>query len=152
MSIAWVLTDVYTDANMSGTDIGARIKALREERGWTLGRLAQRTGFETSYISMVENGKRTPKIDRQERFAHAFGLTVGELRGEQNHTSETPSVYDAGFAYLARQLAEAKGGSPDEWEALLKMFPSLSEAQRFHLLGVMDSMIDRQQDRGANNK
>ena len=42
---------------MDRKDVGRRIRALREERGWAKGTLATRAGIAPSYIPVLENGE-----------------------------------------------------------------------------------------------
>lgn len=38
--------------------IGQRVRAMREERGWGAGRLADRAGLHWTYVREIEQGKR----------------------------------------------------------------------------------------------
>ena len=42
--------------------IGARLRRLREERGWRLEDLAQRTGLSKAYLSQLEGDERQPSL------------------------------------------------------------------------------------------
>ncbi|WP_303803083.1 helix-turn-helix domain-containing protein [Alicyclobacillus macrosporangiidus] len=57
--------------------IGEKVAHLREQRGWTLKELSDRSGVSVSHISAIENGTRpNPSIDRVKRIAHAFGVSL----------------------------------------------------------------------------
>ncbi|WP_051663098.1 helix-turn-helix domain-containing protein [Alicyclobacillus macrosporangiidus] len=57
--------------------IGEKVAYLREQRGWTLKELSDRSGVSVSHISAIENGTRpNPSIDRVKRIAHAFGVSL----------------------------------------------------------------------------
>jgi transcriptional regulator with XRE-family HTH domain len=57
--------------------IGEKVAYLREQRGWTLKELSERSGVSVSHISAIENGTRpNPSIDRVKRLAHAFGVSL----------------------------------------------------------------------------
>ncbi len=69
--------------NMTPAD-GTRIRALREERGWTQKELAQRVGnIDHSGISNIELGKTPLGRRRAKRFANALGVPLGELWEEE---------------------------------------------------------------------
>lgn len=59
--------------------LGARIRALREERGLTQEQLAVRSGLHRTYVSALENGARNTSVDNLWRVAEAFGLPLSEL-------------------------------------------------------------------------
>ena len=63
--------------------IGARVKAEREQRGWTQRDLAAHSGVNQSYISQLERGERKRAgAEILQRIAHAFDLTIDGLMNE----------------------------------------------------------------------
>lgn len=62
---------------------GKRVKALREEKRWSQGFLGERAGVDSSYISLLETGKReNPGVDTLNRLAQALGTSIAYLVGE----------------------------------------------------------------------
>jgi transcriptional regulator with XRE-family HTH domain len=59
--------------------LGARVRQLREERGWTQMYLAVHTGLSRSFISDVENGVKEPCLRSLETLADGFEITLMEL-------------------------------------------------------------------------
>lgn len=59
--------------------IGDRIRALREQRGWTQADLAGMLQFHHSTISAYEKGKIEPPLRILEHLAELFGIAVNEL-------------------------------------------------------------------------
>src|SRR6056300_1395510 len=59
--------------------IGKRIRALRNEQGIKLERLAQHMGRANSHLSSIENGKRDAKISDLKSIAEFFGITIQAL-------------------------------------------------------------------------
>jgi len=57
----------------------ARLRGLREARGWSLDTLAARTHLSAATISRVETGKRTLSLDLLEVLAKAMEIDVGTL-------------------------------------------------------------------------
>jgi transcriptional regulator with XRE-family HTH domain len=65
-------------------ELGARIRTLRVDRGWTLDELASRSGLSKSYLSRLEEGDRQPSIAAMLSIATAYGLAINDLfSGEQ---------------------------------------------------------------------
>ncbi|WP_432002652.1 helix-turn-helix domain-containing protein [Streptomyces sioyaensis] len=77
---------------------GARLRSLRETRGWTQEELAGRTGYSSVHVSAVENGRKPPTL----RFARSTDEAFG--------TAGTADAFE-------RQYREIKHG------ALLEGFP-----------------------------
>ena len=59
--------------------IGRRIRQLRVERGMTLDALAASVGRAPSQLSMIENGRREPKLSMLRAIARALGTTTDAL-------------------------------------------------------------------------
>jgi transcriptional regulator with XRE-family HTH domain len=58
---------------------GARIRALRREKGWTLVELAAASGVSRSMLSQIELDQVNPTLLVAHRMARAFGMSLGEL-------------------------------------------------------------------------
>jgi transcriptional regulator with XRE-family HTH domain len=58
---------------------GARVRALRDERGLSQEALAEKGKFHWTYVSEIERGKRSPSLDVIGRFARALDVTPSEL-------------------------------------------------------------------------
>ncbi len=59
--------------------VGARIKRLREERAWSMAKLAVEADMSVSGVSMIENGKRNLTTTTLAKLARAFGLEIADL-------------------------------------------------------------------------
>ena len=64
------------------TTIGSRIRMAREGLGLSQEKLAERAGVNTSYLSQVERGKKTPSLDVLVRVSGAVNLRLAELFAE----------------------------------------------------------------------
>lgn len=61
-------------------ELGARIKALRQNKEMTVRALSGRSGISVGYLSELENGhKCNPGLVRLNRLAEALGVAVEEL-------------------------------------------------------------------------
>ena len=59
--------------------LGPRIRALRQARGYTLRDLAERAGVTESFLSQVEREVTSPSIASVQRIARALDLAIAEL-------------------------------------------------------------------------
>jgi XRE family transcriptional regulator, fatty acid utilization regulator len=62
---------------------GQRLRHLRRARGLTLGELGDRVGKAPSVLSLLENGKREPKLSVIEELAAALSVPMSELVSRQ---------------------------------------------------------------------
>ena len=99
------------------TRLGARIRIERENRGWSLTDLAQRSGVSRAMINKVERGEASPTVSLLGRLAGAFGLTLSmllartetELVGRLVRANEQSRWTDPETGYIRRQIAPAPG-------------------------------------------
>lgn len=59
--------------------LGANMKRLRKEHGWSQETLAQETGLATTYISGIERVVKNPTVTGGERIAVALCYSLSEL-------------------------------------------------------------------------
>src|SRR6185369_4367108 len=69
-------------------DLGLRLRAIRSERGLTLGEVAKLTGLSISALSKIENGQMSPTYDRLASLASGLGIEIANLfeSGSPGHT------------------------------------------------------------------
>ena len=67
------------ERDLSQRRIGARVRAERAERGWTLADLSVRTGIKVPNLSRLEKGVHMPSLETLERIADAIGVPVVAL-------------------------------------------------------------------------
>jgi transcriptional regulator with XRE-family HTH domain len=60
-------------------EVGAEIRRLREERGWTGAQLAVYAGMAPSAVSQIETGRRSPNTGSLAKIAKALGVEVVDL-------------------------------------------------------------------------
>src|SRR4051794_26843816 len=61
------------------TDLGARVRSLRRERGLTLKGLGRLAGLSHPFLSQVERGLARPSVGSVERIAAALDVSVAQL-------------------------------------------------------------------------
>ncbi len=59
--------------------LAATLRSAREERGWSLGELSERSGVSKAMISKVERGEASPTAALLGRLSGALGRTLSEL-------------------------------------------------------------------------
>jgi transcriptional regulator with XRE-family HTH domain len=82
--------------------LGHRIRHLRVSHGFTLDELGERVGVAGSQLSLIENGKREPKLSLLQAIASETGVQVADLL-----SSEPPNRRAA----LEIELERAQSGS-----------------------------------------
>lgn len=58
---------------------GGRIKSLREAKGWTQEKLAEKMDISSNYLSSMERGKENPTFDMLIKFADALKVEMWEI-------------------------------------------------------------------------
>jgi len=68
---------------MSGLDeVGARLRAARQAKGWTLDELATRAGMSTSTLSRLESGRRQASLALLVPITRLLGIRIDDLVAE----------------------------------------------------------------------
>lgn len=60
-------------------NVGRRIKEIRDNAGLKAKFVAKKAGISLWYLSMIENGKRKPSLDKLEAIADVLGVEVEEF-------------------------------------------------------------------------
>lgn len=60
-------------------DLGARVREIRKERGWTLEQAARQAGLARSTLSKIENGQMSPTYDALKKLAVGLEIPVPQL-------------------------------------------------------------------------
>lgn len=84
-------------------NIGHALKVCRSAKKLSLGELAGRTDLSTSYLSMIESGKREPTLSSIEKIAGAMGVPTPILLFLAADSSELEGI----DAETARRLSAA---------------------------------------------
>ena len=90
---------------MNGTSIGKRIRACREEKGWSQEEFAERIGLSVTYTGMIERGERVPKLETFIRIANTLGTSADVLLAD---------VLDSRLDIQASAMNERLDKLPDE--------------------------------------
>jgi transcriptional regulator with XRE-family HTH domain len=68
-----------TEGDITAARIGARVRAIREDHGWTVAEFGLRVGLAPVVVTDVEDGFRLPTIEILYRLANALDVAPGEL-------------------------------------------------------------------------
>jgi transcriptional regulator with XRE-family HTH domain len=73
------VAELPDDEGVDSLTIGRRIRQLRSERGMTLEELAAAVDRVPSQLSMIENGRREPRLTLLQSIARALGSTLDAI-------------------------------------------------------------------------
>jgi transcriptional regulator with XRE-family HTH domain len=71
------MSDMLTPIEQTVSGIGAKVAAVRAERGWSLQQLATRAGLSPAAVHKIEKSGMTPTITSLMKIASALGKSVG---------------------------------------------------------------------------
>ena len=124
---------MVTAIRESGSSFGGVLKGFREVRRVSQSKLAQRAGFDHSYVSRLESGARTPTRDAVDQLATAL-----ELSGVQHDEL----LVSAGF--LPREVSSLLSGEPEITEVLnLLQNSDVPEEYRVSMRQVLRVLADQ---------
>jgi XRE family transcriptional regulator, fatty acid utilization regulator len=118
--------------------LGHRIRHQRVTHGYTLDELGEIVGVAGSQLSLIENGKREPKLSLLQAIAGATGIDVAELLSAEPPNRRAALEIDLARAQASpvfRQLGVApvkvtKGMSDDTIESILGLHHELQRRER----------------------
>jgi transcriptional regulator with XRE-family HTH domain len=58
---------------------GAILRRIRLEKGWTIRKLAQRSGMNPAYLGIVESGGNLPSLTAIIELCEVLGVDVGDV-------------------------------------------------------------------------
>src|SRR3712207_4513535 len=74
--------DAERDRSDALVAIGARLRSLRIERGYSMRDVATRADLSASFIGLVERGESEIAITRLMRLVDVYGVTVADVLGD----------------------------------------------------------------------
>ncbi len=90
---------------MIESEIGKRIKVLRNKKGLTLEQLATQTGYTKGYLSKVEKSVKAPPVSTLGTIGRTLGVTISTLLGEHS-----PGTFACCLVKKGERLLLARGG------------------------------------------
>ena len=118
--------------------LGRRVRHLRRERGLTLAELGEKVGLSASALSLIENGRREPRVTALTGLAEALGCDVPTLLSPSQPTRRSTlevrwerAQRSAGFDTLGIPAVRVGPGLPDDaLEALVGLHENVVMLQR----------------------
>jgi transcriptional regulator with XRE-family HTH domain len=130
--------DIAAPSGKEIEDIGARIRAIREEKGASLEELSKLTGFEVSFLSGIESNQIQPQLGTMIKLSKALDSAFGRLvsgtgdklysitrKGER--VAAVRSTSTAGKKHLYSYKSLAPGVKGRHMEAFLVQLLSATE-------------------------
>ncbi|TQJ32799.1 XRE family transcriptional regulator [Microbacterium sp. SLBN-146] len=127
-----------TATSLELSTLGHRIRHQRQSRGLTLDELGERVGIAGSQLSLIENGKREPKLSILQAIAAATGVEVTSLLSTEPPNRRAAleiELQRAQSSPVFRQLGIApvkvtKGMSDETIESILGLHRELQRRER----------------------
>jgi transcriptional regulator with XRE-family HTH domain len=118
--------------------IGAWLRQLREQRGFSQADMEKATGLLRGYISRVENGRTVPCLETLERLAAALGVPLYELF-YMNGDNPVPR------SNLRRTWRSREGATVQDsfLLRLRELCGQMKDSERELLLGIAKRLADR---------
>ena len=121
----------FSSTNGFETDLGARVRTLRRERGLTLKGLGRLAGLSHPFLSQVERGLAKPSVSSVERIAAALDVSVAHLwapprQGEAVRVvrSDDGVFAEHGGVTLRELPGEPAAPTLREWTASSRRWPA----------------------------
>lgn len=139
------------DANGLAAGVGARVRAVRGERGLSAVVLARQAGISQPFLSQIERGHAAPSLTTLYALARSLDVSIGRLltQAESADGGLEPLVRASeGIEQFARVLVSSEG--PPQVEALEHEFtPGEGDRDWFHhegqdLLYVIEGIVELQ--------
>jgi transcriptional regulator with XRE-family HTH domain len=112
--------------SLSGEAIAERLRLERENRGWSLADLAERSGVSKAMISKIERSEASPTATVLGRLSGAFGLplsvllALAERAGDRlSRAGDQPVWTDPETGYTRRAVSLPNGGLLELFEVTL---------------------------------
>lgn len=121
-SLSWAVLDL-------ATNIGDRIRLLREQKGWSTYRLSKAARVASGYLSEVENGlKKNPSAFVLARIAQALGTSVDYLVGNTNDpspiTDESASLSPTERLERLGAMLRSEGATEEDVKTIMELLES----------------------------
>ena len=121
-------------ADRTAPKIGAKIRRLRRDKGFSQGALAERLGVSASYLNLIEHNRRRVTVNLLLQLADLFEIAPAEL-AEDDESQLTADVMEVLSNDLFDDLdltntdvQELVTASPNGAKALLKLFDAYHAA------------------------
>jgi transcriptional regulator with XRE-family HTH domain len=122
-------------ASQPGIAVGARIRALRAERGLSLSALASAAGIGKGSLSELETGRRNPTLDTLYALAGPLGVPLASLVDFRDGSV----VADEGFETVLLHTERTAVATSEVW--LLRVRAGTTRSSPAHTAGVVEQLV-----------
>lgn len=74
-----------SESAVAPLNLGAKLRTLRQKKGWTLDETSARTGLAKSTLSKIENDKLSPSFEVIQKLTQGLNIDVPQLFVESSH-------------------------------------------------------------------
>lgn len=118
-----------------GAAVGARVRALRQDRGLSLSALAAAAGIGKGSLSELETGQRNPTLDTLYAVAGPLGVPLAALVDFRDGAE----VADAGFETVLLHTERTPAATSEVW--LLRVDAGVTRSSPAHQPGVVEQLV-----------
>ncbi|MBZ5740864.1 XRE family transcriptional regulator [Nocardioides mangrovi] len=118
-----------------GAAVGARVRALRQERGLSLSALAAAAGIGKGSLSELETGRRNPTLDTLYAVAGPLRVPLAELVDFRDGAE----VSDDGFETVLLHTERSATTTSEVW--LLRVRAGVTRSSPAHQPGVVEQLV-----------
>ena len=118
-----------------GAAVGARVRALRAERGLSLSALAAAAGIGKGSLSELETGRRNPTLDTLYALAGPLGVPLASLVDFRDGSV----VADDGFETVLLHTERTATATTEVW--LLRVGAGVTRSSPAHSAGVVEQLL-----------
>src|SRR4051794_3136420 len=138
-----MVKDVTTeDSSVDIVTLGRRLRHRRRERGLTLESLAGRVGCAPSHLSLIENGRREPRLTLLNALADALGTPVAALLAPEAPSQR--AALEIAFEHAQRSPLYQSLGLPS-----VRTSRRLPTEALEALIGLHDELVRRLNEQAA---
>lgn len=106
-----------------GETVAIRVKALIDQRGWSLGALSQRSGLDKGYLSQLTRGKvANPGVHTLEKISEALGVDLSEITGERPMPRRRAEIFE-GVAMVPLMRVRVQASGSPTWDDTRESVP-----------------------------
>jgi transcriptional regulator with XRE-family HTH domain len=115
---------------------GVALRAIRQQKGWTLAEVSKRTGMPISTLSKIENDRMSLSYDKLARLSAALEVDIAELFGPR------AAIVSRGVPSGRRSVTRAGEGHKIETENYRHLYPA-SEVLNKRFVPIIAEMRKR---------
>lgn len=105
--------------------IGLKLKNLREQFGYSMREVGERTGIHFSYVGKIEKGQ-IPSLDKLNKLCSLYGIEIPSLFGEKVEVPEDLKEWGVEWISFAKELKD-RNLTPEERKVIIDIAKTLKQ-------------------------